>query len=77
MQDKTFILAFFKRLKKPALNVLFMFLAWAATFILSVIAKLFFGEASDSIMNYNPIIYSRRPFPFGNEFRTNIRVSDS
>lgn len=33
-----------------------MFLAWAATFILSVIAKLIFGEASDSIMNYNPII---------------------
>ena len=56
MQDKTFILAFFKRLKKPALNVLFIFLAWAATFILSVIAKLIFGEASDSIMNYNPII---------------------
>lgn len=53
---KTFILAFLKRLKKPALNVLFIFLAWAATFILSVIAKLIFGEASDSIMNYNPII---------------------
>jgi hypothetical protein len=53
---KTFIFEFLKRLKKPALNVLFIFLAWVATFILSVIAKLIFGEASDSIMNYNPII---------------------
>jgi hypothetical protein len=53
---KIFILAFFKSLKKPALTTLFIFLAWAATFILSVIAKLIFGEASDSIMNYNPII---------------------
>jgi hypothetical protein len=56
IEHKTFILAFFKSLKKPALTTLFIFLAWAATFILSVIAKLIFGEASDSIMNYNPII---------------------
>ena len=56
IEHKTFILAFFKSLKKPALNVLFIFLAWVATFILSVIAKLIFGEASDSIMKYNPII---------------------
>jgi membrane associated rhomboid family serine protease len=56
MNDKNLITTFFKRLKKPALNVLFIFLAWAATFILSVIAKLVFGEVSDSIMKYNPII---------------------
>lgn len=53
---KAFIIGFFNRLKKPALIVLFIFLAWVATFILSVIAKLIFGEASESIMNYNPII---------------------
>jgi len=46
---------FFKKLKSPGLNVLFIFLAWVSTFILCVIAKIIFGDASDSLMNYNPI----------------------
>jgi membrane associated rhomboid family serine protease len=45
----------FKRLKSPSLNVLFIALAWISTFILCVIAKLIFGDASDNLMNYNPL----------------------
>ena len=50
------LLEFLKKLKNPALNVLFIFLAWVFTFILSIIAKLIFGDDSDDLMNYNPII---------------------
>lgn len=46
----------FKNVKKASLNVLFIFLAWISTFILCVIAKVIFGDASDSLMNYNPLI---------------------
>ncbi len=45
----------FKKLKSPGLNVLFIFLAWVSTFILCVIAKIIFGDSSDSLMNYNPL----------------------
>ena len=45
----------FKKLKSPGLNVLFIFLAWVSTFILCVISKIIFGDASDSLMNYNPL----------------------
>lgn len=47
---------FFKKLKNPALSVLFIFLAWISVFILCVIAKVIFGNASDSLMNYNPLV---------------------
>jgi len=47
---------FFKKLKNPALNVLFIFLAWISAFALCVIAKVILGDASDSIMNYNPFV---------------------
>lgn len=47
---------FFKKLKNPALNVLLIFLAWISAFILCVIAKVIFGDSSDSLMNYNPIV---------------------
>ena len=47
---------FFKNLKNPTLNVLFIFLAWISVFILCVIAKVIFGDASDSLMNYNPLV---------------------
>lgn len=47
---------FFKKLKNPALNVLFIFLAWISSFVLCVIAKIFLGDASDNIMNYNPFV---------------------
>jgi membrane associated rhomboid family serine protease len=47
---------FFKKLKNPALSVLFIFLAWISAFVLSVIAKVIFGDASDSLMNYNPFV---------------------
>ncbi len=47
---------FFKKLKNPALTVLFIFLAWISSFILCVIAKVIFGDASDSLMNYNPFV---------------------
>lgn len=56
MNDKNLIPIFFKNLKKPALNVLFIFLAWFATLIISVIVKLIFGDLSDNIMNFNPFI---------------------
>ena len=46
----------FKNVKNAALNVLFIFLAWISTFVLCVIAKVIFGDASDSLMNYNPLI---------------------
>ena len=45
----------FEKLKSPGLNVLFIFVAWVSTFILCVIAKIIFGDASDSLMNYNPL----------------------
>ena len=47
---------FFKKLKNPSLSVLFIFLAWISVFVLSVIAKVIFGDASDSLMNYNPLV---------------------
>ena len=47
---------FFKKLKNPALNVLFIFLAWISSFALCVIAKVILGDASDNIMNYNPFV---------------------
>ena len=47
---------FFKKLKNPTLNVLFIFLAWVLSFGLCVIAKVIFGEASDILMNYNPFV---------------------
>ena len=47
---------FFKKLKNPTLNVLFIFLAWVSSFVLCVIAKVIFGKASDSLMNYNPFV---------------------
>jgi hypothetical protein len=47
---------FFKKLKNPALIILFIFLAWVSVFILCVIAKVIFGDASDSLMNYNPLV---------------------
>jgi membrane associated rhomboid family serine protease len=47
---------FFKKLRNPALNVLFIFLAWISSFVLCVIAKMIFGDASDSLMNYNPFV---------------------
>jgi len=50
------ITTFFKKLKNPALNVLFIFLAWISSFILCVIAKMIFGDASDSLMYYNPLV---------------------
>ena len=46
----------FSKLKNPAKLTLFIFLAFLASFIVSVIAKLIFAEASDSIMNYNPVL---------------------
>lgn len=46
----------FKNVKNAALNVLFIFLAWVSTFVLCVIAKVILGDASDSLMNYNPLI---------------------
>ena len=53
---KTFLFDFLKKLKNPTLLVFFIFLAWVITFILCVIAKLIFGNSSDDLMNYNPII---------------------
>jgi membrane associated rhomboid family serine protease len=53
---KPFLLAFMLSLKNPALLTLFTLLAWALTFVLSVVAKLIFEEGSDNIMTYNPII---------------------
>ena len=50
------ITTFFKKLKNPALNVLFIFLAWISSFVLCVIAKMIFGDASDSLMYYNPLV---------------------
>jgi membrane associated rhomboid family serine protease len=47
---------FFKKLKNPSLNVLFIFLAWISSFVLCVIAKVIFGDSSDSLMNYNPFV---------------------
>jgi hypothetical protein len=47
---------FFKKIKNPLVNVFFIFLAWASSFILSIIAKIIFGDASDSLINYNPFI---------------------
>ena len=47
---------FFKKLKTPSLNVLFIFLAWVSSFVLCVIAKAIFGDASDNLMNYNPFV---------------------
>jgi membrane associated rhomboid family serine protease len=47
---------FFKNLKKPTISILFISLAWISSFVLSVIAKIIFGDASDSLMNYNPLV---------------------
>jgi len=44
-----------KNLKSPSLNVLFILLAWVSIFVLCVIAKLIFGDASDNLMYYNPL----------------------
>ncbi len=49
------IKSIFTSLKNPTKLTLFIFLGFCASFIVSVIAKLIFGDASDSIMNYNPV----------------------
>lgn len=56
MIDKNLIPTYLKSLKKAAILVALIFLAWVLTFVLSVIAKLIFGDLSDNIMNFNPFI---------------------
>ena len=56
VEIKRTILEFFPKLKNPMLLVILIFLSWISAFIISVIAKLVFGDLSDNIMNYNPFI---------------------
>ena len=53
---KRIILEFLPKLKNPMLLVILIFLSWISAFIISVIAKLIFGDLSDNIMNYNPFL---------------------
>jgi membrane associated rhomboid family serine protease len=56
VEIKRTILEFLSKLKNPILLTLLIFLSWISAFIISVIAKLIFGDLSDNIMNYNPFL---------------------
>lgn len=56
MKIEIIVLGFLMKLKNPILLTLLVFLSWIAVFIISVIAKLIFGDLSDNIMNFNPFI---------------------
>ena len=56
VEIKRTILEFLPKLKNPMLLVILIFLSWISAFIISVIAKLIFGDLSDNIINYNPFI---------------------
>lgn len=46
---------FYKKIINPLLNILNIFLACISVFIISIFTKLIFGDASDNLMNYNPL----------------------
>ena len=56
VEIKRIILEFLPKSKNPTLLVILIFLSWISAFIISVIAKLIFGDLSDNIINYNPFI---------------------
>lgn len=46
----------FLKIKIAAMNVILIFAAWLVAFILCVIAKVIFDDASDNLMNFNPFV---------------------
>jgi hypothetical protein len=53
---KRSVFEFLRNVNNPILLVLLIFLSWISVFIISVIAKVIFGDMSDAIMNYNPLV---------------------
>ena len=56
MKVKRSVFEFVRNLNNPMRLVLLIFLSWISVFIVSVIAKVIFGDMSDVIMNYNPLV---------------------